>query len=262
MQQPRRQRLARQRLPAGRPGAVGHEPVREARHRHQRAARRHGLLHAVQQVQPHLPARGGPALLVVPARARGGARRLPRGQPCSHRRRRARRLPLPRAGVAVGLHRLRALRAHLPRGCLEAGGRRQGRGGRAGQLGLRYQVARARRGARQDHGQGLAVSEAPLGVQRCLRGLRRNAPRQAHDPALRGAPCDRKRHWLHLHLGRLQPFVPLHGERQGRGAGLGELPLRGQRRVWLRHAPSLPAAQGPSGDEGGRGIGGLLRGYE
>mmetsp|Transcript_65581 Transcript_65581/g.170291 ORF Transcript_65581/g.170291 Transcript_65581/m.170291 type:complete len:385 (+) Transcript_65581:1437-2591(+) len=74
--------------------------------------------------------------------------------------------------------------------------------------------------------------------------MRRDATCQAHDPAFRGAPRDRQRHRMLLDLGRLKPFLPLHCQCQGRRAGMGELALRGQRRIWLWNAAGLPAAQG------------------
>ena len=69
------------------------------------APRGHGQVHAVQQVQPHLPARcrAPPFLLcrkeldAAPASFREGRR---------HRRWRPRQLPLPRPGLSAGLRRL------------------------------------------------------------------------------------------------------------------------------------------------------------
>mmetsp|Transcript_29156 Transcript_29156/g.83686 ORF Transcript_29156/g.83686 Transcript_29156/m.83686 type:complete len:244 (+) Transcript_29156:821-1552(+) len=106
VQQPRRQRPSREHLRAGRQGAPWHEPVREAGHRDQCAAGGHGPLHAVQQVQPHLPACGRPALPHVAEGAGRGARRLQGRQPRGDRRGRARQLPVPHPGLAAGLHRL------------------------------------------------------------------------------------------------------------------------------------------------------------
>ena len=51
------QRSASERLRAGRPSAIGHQPVREAWHCHQCAQGGHGPLHPMQQVQLDLPAR-------------------------------------------------------------------------------------------------------------------------------------------------------------------------------------------------------------
>ena len=53
--------------------------------------------------------------------------------------------------------------------------------------------------------------------------------------------------WLLLHLRRLRPHLPLHRERRRPRPRLGEQPVRGQRRIRLRHADRHQAAPREAG---------------
>ena len=85
----------------------------------------------------------------------------------------------------------------------------------------------------------VAVHPFPLRVLGRLRGLRRNALCEGRHPALRRQNDRRQRYGLLLHLRRFLPYLPLYDQQAGTRSRLGELPLRGQRRVRLRHEPRL-----------------------
>ena len=89
----------------------------------------------------------------------------------------------------------------------------------------------------QDRRQGLAVPAAALRVLGRLRRLRRDAVRQAADPALRRPGAHRQRDRLLVDLRRQPADDAVRGDQRRARAGLVQLALRGQRRVRLR----LPA---------------------
>ena len=89
--------------------------------------------------------------------------------------------------------------------------------------------------------------QASVRVLRRVRRLRRDPVRQAGHPAVR-RPHDRcQRDGLLLHLRRLRSHLPLHHQQRGPRSRLGQQPLRGQRRVRLRHEPGLQAAPRQAG---------------
>ena len=218
-------------------GAVG-----EAEHRHRDPGVGREALHPVQQVRDGLPARGDPRQGLRPRPAREGPGDLQVG-----------RLPRPRVqgdevhdpGRPGRLHGLQPLRGRLPRqgqGQPAAQGPRHGgpgaaARGRARQLQVLPRPPRARPDEAEGRRQELAVHAAPLRVLGRLRRLRRDPLHQAGDAALRRPDADRQRHRLLVDLRREPPDDPLHREPRRPRPGLGELPLRGQRRVRVRHAP-------------------------
>ena len=94
-------------------------------------------------------------------------------------------------------------------------------------------------------GQGLPGPPAAVRVLRGLRRLRRDPVPQADQPAVRRPAAGRQRHRLLLDLRRQPADHPLDGERRGAGAGLGQLAVRGQRRVRAGH----PAGRRPAGGQ-------------
>ena len=104
---------------------------------------------------------------------------------------------------------------------------------------------------RQDRPEGLAVPPAAVRVLRRLLRLRRDAVRQADDAAVRRPHADRERHRLLVDLRRQPADDALHGRRQRPRPGLGELAVRGQRRVRLRH-PARPRQPLGAGDSARR----------
>ena len=88
----------------------------------------------------------------------------------------------------------------------------------------------------------------PLFEFQCLRRLREDALPLAPDPPVRRPGGDRQRHRLLLHLRREPAHHPLGPGRGRARAGLGQLPLRGQRRV----RAGLPHLAGHAGRAGPR----------
>ena len=84
-------------------------------------------------------------------------------------------------------------------------------------------------------GQGRPGPPAAVRVLRSLLGLRRDPLPEAGQPALRRPHAGRQRHRVLVHL-RRQPADDARGPTTPRaGAGLGQLPVRGQRRVRPGH---------------------------
>ena len=111
------------------------------------------------------------------------------------------------------------------------------------QLAFDYAKAHGvQKGSRPD-GEGIPVPAALSGVLRGLPRLWGDPLCQDGHPALRRPRGDCQRHRLLLHLGRLGAQHALRGGRAGERPRLGQLPLRGQRRVRLRHdhQPAHPA---------------------
>ena len=88
-------------------------------------------------------------------------------------------------------------------------------------------------------GQGRPAAPAAVRVLRRLRRLRRDAVPQAAEPALRRPRRHRQRHRLLVHLRRQPADHAVDGEPRRARAGLGQLAVRGQRRVRPRHALAL-----------------------
>jgi pyruvate-ferredoxin/flavodoxin oxidoreductase len=166
----------------------------------------------------------------------------------------ARGLPDTRFTLQVlrgGLHRMRAVRAGVPgrgarqprtqgdqpRASRAAGGRRAGQrrvlrdaaGGRPVPGGLRHRTRHA-------------VPAAAVRVLRRLRGLRRDAVRQAAFAAVRRPANGRERHRLLLDLRREPAHHAVDDQRRRARPGLVELAVRGQRRV----RPGIPAGRRPA----------------
>ncbi len=91
---------------------------------------------------------------------------------------------------------------------------------------------------------GSQFLRAALRVLRRLRRLRRDALRQAADPALRRPDADRQRHRLLVDLRRQPAHHALHDQRRRPRPDLVQLAVRGQRRVRLRHPPGGRQAAG------------------
>ena len=91
---------------------------------------------------------------------------------------------------------------------------------------------------------GSQVRQPAVRVLRGLRRLRRDPVPQADQPAVRRPAAGRQRHRLLLDLRRQPAHHPLDGERRGAGAGLGQLAVRGQRRVRPGHPPGRRPAGG------------------
>ena len=97
----------------------------------------------------------------------------------------------------------------------------------------RQQPGRPRRVARARH----AVPDAAVRVLGRVRGLRRNAVPAAAHPAVRRSAARGERHGLLVHLRRQPPDDAVVQERGGPRPRMGQLAVRGQRRV----RPRLPA---------------------
>ncbi len=166
------------------------------------------------------------------------------------------------AGLPRGLHGLRALRRGVPRQEQERGtpqGHRHGAAGAAsrpggGELAVLPRAAGdgpAR--AQHEPGEGRPAAAAPVRVLRRLRRLWRDPVPQAPQPALRRPRRHRQRHRLLVHLRRQSAHHTVDRQSGRTGAGLGQLPVRGQRGVRPRHARRprqaggvRPGAGGPS----------------
>ena len=92
------------------------------------------------------------------------------------------------------------------------------------------------------HGARHAVPAAAVRVLRRLRGLRRDAVRQAPVAAVRRPADGRERHRLLLDLRREPAHHAVDDQRRRARPGLVELPVRGQRRV----RPRIPAGRRPA----------------
>ena len=151
----------------------------------------------------------------------------------------------PHSGQCPGLHRVRELRPGLPgqgKGPDHEAPRHPEEGGDQPRLLPGYPAVR--RPDAHDLGQGKPVPAAALRVLRGLSRVRRDPLHQGHHPAIRGPDARCQCHGLLLHLWRIRAELPLHGERERARARLGQLPLRGQRRVRLRHGAGRELPQG------------------
>ena len=231
------------------------DAVGEARRGRGRPRVELGRVRAVRTLRGGLSPRGATPQGVPPGGARGRAGRFPQ------RGREVARLPSPRRQVhgAVlhgGLHGVRPLRGELP----------GGRARRARDAAARGEEPRARprgvevlphdpRGGRHEARhvelQRRPAQEAALRVLRRVRRLRRGA---VHPPAhadLRRAPRGGERDGL-LERVRRQPAhrAVLHARGRTRRR-VGQLALRGQRRVRTRHARHLRQPRGARPRRGG-----------
>ncbi len=177
-------------------------------------------------------------------------------------RRPARRHDVQPAGRARGLHRLRHLRRRLPVAQQDGWSSTRPSTWRPSSStsrpsGANYEfflepargaplVRHDRRAAR------LAAAQAAVRVLRRLLRLRRDAVHQADLAALRRPHGGRQRDRLLVDLRRQPAHHALLAERGGPGPGLGEQPVRGQRRVRPRHAPCDRRAERPREDPGAR----------
>ena len=255
---------ARERVPGGRHLARRHGAVGEAQHRPRDPGLGREDLHPVQQVRARLPARRHPGQGLRPEALAGAPATFKADRPTRAR------LHGPQVhdpGGAGGLHRLHPVRRGLPgQGQVEpaAQGHRHGAAGAA----ARRRSGRTtpssstcpRSTARTRSTLDLKSSQflrAALRVLGRLRRLRRDAVHQAADPALRrprrsianATGCSS------IYGGNL-PTTPYTTNRDGRGPGLVELAVRGQRRVRPRHAAGArlaPRAGGRSCCSGSRG---------
>ena len=94
---------------------------------------------------------------------------------------------------------------------------------------------------------GSQFKQPLLEFSRACGGLRRDSLRQAGHPAVRRQDVHRQRHRLLLHLGRLRSRHALHREQGRPWPRLGELPVRGQRRVRYGYVPGPEGRARPSG---------------
>ena len=214
-------------------------------------------LHPVQPVRLCLPARHDPPDTCHRSRNEGRSGRLHRqsGDGCQ-------RPAIPHRGCAARLHRLRQLRPGLPG---------QGKSpdheavrvpaGAGAAVGLRDVPVAQNQPDEQRDRQRQPVRNAAARVLRRLRRLRRNALCQTDHPVVRRPDDDRQCHRLFLDLGRQRSLDALHQEPSRPGTGLGQLAVRRQRRVWLRHVPRRQAIPPASGGRhhGGDGAAGEQR---
>ena len=101
-------------------------------------------------------------------------------------------------------------------------------------------------------GQGLAVPAAALRVLRRLRRLRRDAVPEAGDAVVRRPDGGGERDRVLVDLRRQPADDAVDLQRRRPGTGVGELAVRGQRRVRLRHAPDDRPAGRARADAGAR----------
>ena len=147
-----------------------------------------------------------------------------------------RRAALHASGVGGGLHRLRPLRGDMPG---EGQEQRQPQGaqhgpaasaprGRDQELGLLPDAARsaARRWGSVQHHQECAAPPAAVRILRGMLRLRRNALRQAGQPAFRRARGHRERDGAFLHLRRQPADHAVDQEQARQGPGMVQLSLR------------------------------------
>ena len=233
---------AGQRVPGRRHLADRHDAVGEAQHRPRDPGLGPGDLHPVQQVRARLPARGDPRQGLRPGAA-GQARRrrssrvdykAPEFKGCKytiqvapgglHRLRRSASMVCPAKDKTNPKHKAINMAPQPPL--------RERRARRTTTFFL--DLPEVDRAAVKHRRQGLAVPAAAVRVLGRLRRLRRDAVRQAADPALRRPRADRQRHRLLVDLRRQPADHALRGEPRRPRPGLVQLALRGQRRVRLR----------------------------
>ena len=95
-------------------------------------------------------------------------------------------------------------------------------------------------------GEGCPGPPAAVRVLRSLRRVRRDAVPEAGQPAVRRPHARGQRHRLLVDLRRQPADDPVGHQRRRTGAGVGQLTVRGQRRVRPRH-PDGPRGRGTSG---------------
>mmetsp|Transcript_107443 Transcript_107443/g.302330 ORF Transcript_107443/g.302330 Transcript_107443/m.302330 type:complete len:256 (+) Transcript_107443:2255-3022(+) len=215
----------------------------------------------MQRLQRHLPPCCDPAVPPLRGGAQKGARYFRR--PEGHGRQFIRWASFQDPGLAARLHWLRGLHARVPHECLGDDRPPEGPRGQArGHVGVCDDRAQPGHALRSLHAQGLAVPAAAYGVLRRVRGLWRDALREAGHADVREAAHYRQRDGLQQHLGRHRGLGPLH-ERQGDGPrrGVGELFVRGQRRVRPR-AVSRGEATAPPAQRPRQGGFGQRRGFD
>ena len=238
-----RRHAARQRASRGRHLSHRHGPLREAEHRRRGAGLGIRPLHPVRPVRHRLPAQrdSGQVLRREPARRRAGG-----VQGRADQRARLSRLALHAAGLRRGLHRVRRLRGELP-GAQPDRRRRQGdqhegparaSRGRPREHPLLRDAALGRPHAREFRQRARrAVPRAAVRVLGRVRRVRRDAVSQADVAALRRPAADRQRDGLLVDLRREPADDAVGRERRRPRTGMGELALRGQRRVRPRLSP-------------------------
>ena len=238
-----RRHAARQRAAGGRHLSHRHGPLREAEHRRRGAGLGIRPLHPVRPVRHRLSAQrdSGEVLRREPPRGRAG-----RVQGGADQRARLSRLALHAAGLRRGLHRVRRVRGELP-GAQPGRRRRQGDQhegparaprGRPREHPLLRDAALGRSHAREFRQRARrAVPRAAVRVLGRVRRLRRDAVPQADVAALRRSAADRQRDRLLVDLRRQPADDAVGGQRRRPRAGVGELALRGQRRVRPRLSP-------------------------
>ena len=200
-------------------------------------------------MRPGLPARRDPHEGLRAGAPRGRPRGVPhQGLP----RQGTARPQADHPALARRLHRLRRVRQRLPREEQDRGeAPRHQHGARGGaprrgarQLAvLRHDPAAGPRPPAARHGQGFAGARTALRVLRGLRGLRRDALRQARLAALRRPHRDRQLDRLLVDL-RRQPADDAVDRRPRRArTGVEQLAVRGHRRVRDGHAHGLGGAR-------------------
>lgn len=176
----------------------------------------------------------------VPAH-RGGSRRRAGRHRNQTRRRSDESLSVQDSGIAARLYGLRQLRERLPgpdQGSADEAARKPARQGRGRALGIHAQPGRLQgyRGRQNENRQEQPVLPAAVRVLRSVRRLRRNAIHQGDHAALRRPHGDRQRDGLLVDLRRIGSLVALLRQRERLRAGMGQLAVRGQRRVRLGHS--------------------------
>ena len=151
------------------------------------------------------------------------------------------------------LPRLLVMLAHLSGPCPDHDPRQPG-----GRLG----ASASRMASRQCHAQGhaaagghsqrLAVAHTVSGVLGRMCRMWRNPLRQAAHPALRATVAHSQRHRMQFHMGCQLSLQRLLHRPHGPRAGVGQFALRGQRRVWFRHACINEATARTRRDDGAR----------
>ncbi len=193
-----------------------------------------------------LSARIHPAVPAQRGRSGSEARRL-RDHPGD--RQRAGGSAVPDSGIGSGLPGMRQLRRYLS--CQDEGahhGTARDADGRSAQLGIRYDAVRQERFDEAHDGQGQSVRAAVLRVLGCVCRLRRDSVRQSRNAAVRRPHDDRQCDRLFFDLRRIGSVDALHEGPQRPRTLLGELPVRGQRRIRIRHGDGRQADEGK--DEG------------
>ena len=232
-----------QRVSRGRHVSHRHGQVREAEYRRRGAGLGVRPLHPVRPVRDRLPAQRDPGQVLrrEPARRRAGGL-----QGCAHQRPRLSRLALHAAGLRRRLHRVRRLRRELSgaqpdrlrrQGDQHEGSARASRG-RPREHPLLRDAALGRPHAREFRQRARrAVPRAAVRVLGRVRRVRRDAVSQADVAALRRSSPDRQRDGLLVHLRRQPADHAVGRQRRRPRTGVGQLALRGQRRVRPRLPP-------------------------